>query len=80
MTQVKFLINNDDLFAYFPRLNYNKAIYGNTMKTGYAHIGQHTSVHVAYAKESREATKEEYTPLLEELKGIGYELKILNKR
>ncbi len=79
-TLVKFLVNDGELFAFFPQLNYNKRIYGNTMKTGYAHIGQHTSVHCEYAKESKEVTRAEYDSLLTELIGQGYDnLKVLNK-
>ncbi len=83
-TLVKFLVNErvdkDEVFAFFPQLNYNRVLYGNKLKTCYARIGQHSSCDVEYAKESRKATKAEYSELLVELKQIGYNnLKILNK-
>lgn len=79
-TLVKFLKKNDEVFAYFPQLNYNKHLYGNTLKTSYAHIGQHSACSKEYANEAVMASKEEYQPLLEELVSIGYDnLKVLNK-
>lgn len=83
-TLVKFLVNEredkDEVFAFFPQLNYNRVLYGNKLKTCYSRIGQHSACDVEYAKESREATKAEYSELLAELKQIGYNnLKILNK-
>jgi hypothetical protein len=80
-TKVKFLLDKDanEVFAYFPQLNYSKPIYGNTMKMGYAHIGQHTGVHIEYARECKKARENEYLSLANELKQIGYNLQILNK-
>ena len=79
MTKVIFLIHEvykDDLFAFFTEDVCDHD--GNF--TSYAHIGQHGGCCQAYADESREATKEEYTGLLEELVSIGYDdLLILNK-
>jgi hypothetical protein len=86
MTLVKFLINEigdreytKTVYAYFPQLKFNKSLYYNTMNTSYSHIGQHSACHIDYAKQSREATKQEYKDLYEELISIGYEVKILNK-
>ena len=79
-TKVMFLINekdpkDPDLFAYFPEENHDRqGIY----KTAYSHIGQHSSAHPDYAKESRQATPEEYADLQAELEGIGYNLVVLN--
>jgi hypothetical protein len=78
-TLVKFLKNQGEVFAFFPQLNYNKRLYGNSMKTSYAHVGQHSACHKDYANESTLPTKSEYQPLLTELKSIGYDLKVLNK-
>jgi hypothetical protein len=81
-TLVKFLINEEndnDLFAFFPQLNYNKEFFGNSEKVAYSHLGQHSSCHIEYAKESRQANKEEYKELLKELNSIGYNLRVLNK-
>ena len=72
-TKVMFLVNNNELFAYFP-----EEIHNGEYRTGYSHIGQHSAVHPEYAEESREATPEEYQDLKNELEGIGYNLDILN--
>ncbi len=86
-TLVKFYVEDTgSVMAYFPQLNYNKAIYGNSMKTCYAHIGQHSACHKEYIKGNRlqkstvkTATKEQYNNLLTELNSIGYtSLKVLN--
>lgn len=88
-TKVQFLVHelpptetgevntNKDLFAFFPDENYNYNLYGNDSKVCYAHFGQHSSCHIAYAKESRPATEEEYSDLKKELESIGYELEIM---
>jgi len=73
-TKVKFLINVDELFAYFPELEYND---NPKLKTCYSHIGQHSACHVDYAKEAREASPKEYIDLKTELKNLGYNLEIL---
>jgi hypothetical protein len=82
-TLVKFLLENDgsgDIYAYFPQLNYNKRLYGNTKKMVYAHIGQHSGCCKQYAAESSPATKIQYSDLLAELSQVGYmNLKTLNK-
>lgn len=80
MTKVKFLVavdifGREDLFAFFPEEIADSE--GNP--TCYAHVGQHSACSQQYADDAREATKEEYTPLLEELVSIGYDdLLILN--
>lgn len=75
-TQVKFLYNeyNDDLFAYFPFEEFSDGY-----MTAYSQLGQHSGCYDGYAKESREATKEEAQSLKIELLQIGYKLHILNK-
>jgi hypothetical protein len=69
-------IIDNDLFVFFPQLNYNKHLYGNKFKDSYSHVGQHSSCCVKYEKESRPATEEEYKGLKEELESIGYVLKV----
>lgn len=76
-TKVKFLVHEDengekDLFAYFPDENHDAA---GKYKVSYSHVGQHSSTHPDYAKESRAATPEEYASLKKELEGLGYNLK-----
>lgn len=47
----------------------------------YAHVGQHSTCHVTwYLQRTRKATASEYAPLAKELRSIGYDLKIRNKR
>lgn len=80
MTRVKFLVDDEDrVFAYFPDLNYNKQMYGNGMKQGYAHIGQHTAISKEYAAECEPALFSQYADLYQELTGLGYNLNVLNK-
>ena len=78
ITRVEFLVNekdpeNPDLFAYFP-----DEIHHGDFRTAYSHVGQHSSAHPAYAKESRPATPEEYQPLKAELESLGYNLEVIN--
>ena len=63
-----------DVFAYFPDENYDPR---RGLKSCYAHVGQHSSCHPDYAKESRPATPAEYADLKAELESIGYSLEIL---
>jgi len=66
-----------EITAVFPQLKYNKALFGNDTLTGYAHIGQHTSVAKEWVKESNvPASEAEYLPLKQELESIGYILKV----
>ena len=79
ITKVFFLVNerdpkDPDLFAYFP-----EEIHNGEYRTAYSHIGQHSSAHPDYAKESRQASPEEYADLKAELENqVGYNLEVLN--
>ena len=78
LTKVDFLVNetdpeNSDVFAYFPEEKHDEKY-----NMSYSHIGQHSACDPEYAKESREATPEEYMDLKRELDGIGYNLDVLN--
>lgn len=84
MTQVKFLMEKPEgdlpcnVFAFFPELPGNNQ---PGMFTSYAHIGQHSPCHVDYANECKEATTNEYLPLLRELIEQGYnDLQIMNSQ
>lgn len=81
-TLVKFYKDEyGEVFAVFPQLNYNKELYGNDIKTGYAHIGQHTGISKDYYKDKEPAIFSEYNPLRFELIAQGYNnLKILNRK
>jgi len=79
-TLVKFLkSDNGEVFAYFPQLNHNKRLYGNTMKTCYTRIGGHSSVHRDYVSECTEPKMVECLNLMGELSNIGYDFKVINK-
>ena len=61
-TNVLFLIEKPegnlqcDVFAFFKDEQYNS--FEKDVKLGYAHIGQHTGVHIDYANECKQAIKE----------------------
>ena len=67
----------NDLFAFFPDEKYNS---DPNMFTSYSHIGQHSGCHLDYAKESRDATPEEYNALKLELESLGYNLEIVTNQ
>lgn len=77
-TLVKFVKDKDgdfkgDITAVFPQLKYNRLLYGNHRLTCYAHLGQHSGADKSWViDETIPATESEYTPLLQELKSIGY--------
>jgi hypothetical protein len=75
-TLVKFLKDEDgEVFAYFPQLKFDNQ--GN--RTCYAHIEQHSACNAEYAAECEPALFSAYADLYQELTGIGYDLKVLNK-
>ena len=67
MKTIKFYFKNDEVYAV---ISYE----GNGIYLGYAHIGQHTSIHKEYIKESRRLNRNNrlVTPLYNELTQIGY--------
>lgn len=80
-TKVVFLMEledefKDQIFAFFPKMYYNKEIYKTTF-TSYTHIGQHSACHIDYAKSCKLATPEQYKDLAAELESLGYNLEIL---
>lgn len=66
----------EEVFAYFPKMVHSFNGYRTDNKTCYSHIGQHSACHEDYVKGCKPATPEEYASLLNELKSIGYDLKI----
>lgn len=89
VTKVKFLIDKpmdqftgenekieeNGVFAFFP-----EEVDHDYFLTCYSHIGQHSACHPDYAKECKEATKDQYQDLKAELESIGYKLKVLNRK
>jgi len=43
----------------------------------YAHLGQHSTCTIGWVNEQKEATEEQYTPLLQELKSLGYNVEVI---
>lgn len=80
MTQVEFLYEKDsnDVFAFFPNWVHNSDTSRDIMYC-YSHIGQHSTCHIDYANECKEAPINEYFDLLNELIRQGYnDLQIMN--
>lgn len=76
ITEVIFRKDNSGVFAIFPY-----EIHNSHFITTYQHVGQHSSGDYDYCmKSSKPATEEEYIDLFDELKSIGYDLKIIKKR
>lgn len=74
VVKVIFRIDDDgDVYALFPDVPADDQGHCTT----YAHVGQHSAADYNHCiAKSRPATVEEYTPLAEELKQIGYQLQI----
>ena len=65
------------VFAIFPYCPWN---YRDKTCAGYAHIGQHMGIDYPYAiQTSRPAQPSEYQDLLNELKSIGYNPRIVRR-
>jgi hypothetical protein len=85
MTSVKFLMEKKEgnlpcnVFAFFPNEPYYHT--DKNMFTCYSHLGQHSSCHIDYANECKEANYNVYSDLLSELIAQGYkDLKIINSQ
>lgn len=78
-TDVVFLFEQDEdtVFAFFPCEHYNHDL---SLRTCYAHVGQHSACAIDYANGKRIAKEEDYKALKNELEGIGYKLNVLNYR
>jgi hypothetical protein len=80
-TLVKFVKDNEsgEIVAIFPKDYWTT--FSNDTVTCYAHNGQHSCAHIDWIKEQLPANEEEYKPLLNELRSIGYtDLRILKNR
>jgi hypothetical protein len=81
ITEVKFLVTESkEILAYFPKEHYHYEGHKdyNEIFTSYAHVGQHSACSKYYIAQCQEARPKEYTDLLRELEGLGYNLKVLN--
>ena len=67
--------NNNEIIAFMP---YEFTDWQGNF-TCYAHIGQHSSCCYAYYLQCKPARYQEYKPLLEELKSIGYDVQVINR-
>lgn len=67
--------NNNEIIAFMPYEFCN----WQGQFTCYAHIGQHSSCDYGYYLQCKPATYQEYKPLLEELKSIGYDIQVINR-
>ena len=80
---VRFVIFHNEVLAVFMR-NTSERRYANSgsgfswVRGCYAHNGQHGECYDGMHNR-KQATKEEYAPLAQELKSLGYELTIMNK-
>ena len=75
-TPVVFLTNNDEIFSFFPTLEYSPGF-----KTSYARIGQHSACSEKYAREASLASEQDYKDLHSELVRQGYDdLVVINER
>ncbi|MFX1709017.1 hypothetical protein PV783_33935 [Chitinophaga sp. CC14] len=79
-TLVKFIKEPEGgILAVFPQLFHQNKSFANRQLTCYSHTDQHSSCDQKYATDCELATHDEYTSLELELRGIGYDLEILNK-
>ena len=80
LTPVVFRVWNvkpHDVIAFFPTIPANNQGY---YCESYEHIGQHNPANYSgCVKATRLATKKEYTPLLRELRRIGYKLQVVKR-
>jgi len=73
--KVKFVFTQDEVTAVFVDNKRKCGVYNKKQAVYiecYAHIGQHSECSEEWFNEQQPATPEQYAPLLEELKSIGY--------
>lgn len=74
ITKVVFRKFKDgEIIALFPEIQYNE---DRKYCMSYTHVGQHGAANYDLRLDCKLAKPEEYAPLVKELKGIGYNLKI----
>jgi len=78
--KVKFYIEPfRDVLAVFPYTR-ERSGHRNDLKTCYSHNGQHSVCAKEYLERCIPATPQQYQPLLEELKSIGYKLEVITPK
>lgn len=78
MEKVKVIFRKDkegNVIAFFPEARVNR---GNVMS--YMHIGQHSEASYGFYMETKNATKEEYSPLLQELTKVYHDCTLVVKK
>ena len=69
--------SNGDVIALFPDYEHGS----RDLVMSYQNIGQHSEAsYSGVVEQTKLASEEEYRDLLEELKGIGYELVVVKRR
>jgi hypothetical protein len=72
-TKVTFRKLDGDIIALFP----DEVSHGGKFVASYEHYGQHSEASADGIHEWEQVTPEEYAELLEELRGIGYDLEVV---
>ena len=71
--------DNGDIIALFPYEARKRGFFG--IVESYEHVGQHGDAdYPLVVKATRPATPEEYADLKAELEGLGYNLKVMQRR
>ena len=68
--------SNGDVIALFPEVPGDSNPF---TCSSYMHVGQHGSASAFPGRDTTPATHEEYSPLLAELKRIGYEIRVVKR-
>ena len=66
-----------DTLAVFPDIPHNSDFYGDSLVTCYAHYGQHGAADIDYVNELELAKPEQYNELLNELKDVYSNCKLV---
>lgn len=73
--RVKFIVFDGEIVALFPDEDYD---HSSSCIVCYSHVGQHSGASRDLIRHKM-ATREQYEPLLKELKSIGYDdLEVIN--
>lgn len=64
--------DNDNILAFFPDVEWSRGTY-----MCYSHVGQHSGCCPSYVEKLPLSSVTNYTPLLQELTSIGYDLIVI---